>query len=84
MKKEAVKSVHGQETIGSAYRANNTEEMWDQFHSIVDGKYAEILSEKFGKDRTLESLIQYLKIDNMEPHVKISFFQICKLQMLEN
>ena len=50
MKKEAVKSVHGQETIGSAYRANNTEEMWDQFHSIVDGKYAEILSERCSID----------------------------------
>ena len=39
--------ISGQETIGSAERADDPKEMRDQFMSISDGMYADLLFEKF-------------------------------------
>ena len=55
--------IHGQETIGSAERSTNTDEMRDMFHSISDGGYANLLYEKFGKDRVEAELEEFLEYD---------------------
>lgn len=52
----------GNETIGSAERSSNVEEMRDQFHSISEGKYAGKLYELFGKDRVLKELEEFLSL----------------------
>ena len=51
--------LSGQETIGSAERSCNVEEMKDDFHSISDGQYAGILYDKFGKERVNKELDEY-------------------------
>ena len=43
--------ISGQETIGSAERSDDPKEMRDQFLSISDGMYANLLFEKFGQER---------------------------------
>ena len=53
----------GMETIGSAERSCNPEEMRDLFHTISDGEYAGILYDKFGKDRVEEELEDFLSFD---------------------
>lgn len=55
--------LHGMETIGSAARSCNTEEMRHFFHTISEGKYAQLLFEKFGKDRVTQELEEYLSHD---------------------
>ena len=55
--------VHGQETIGSAERSCSPDQMLEGFNSISDGQYAELLFEKFGKDRVLSELNSYLEHD---------------------
>merc|ERR1711904_146093 len=45
--------LHGVETIGSAQRSSNPEEMRQQFYSISDGAYANILFSNFTKDRVI-------------------------------
>lgn len=52
--------LHGQETIGSAERSCDVEEMRDLFHTISDGEYAEILYNKFGKERVEAELEEFL------------------------
>ncbi len=54
--------LHGMETIGSAERETDTQIMRDQFMAISGGKYAELLF-KFGKDRVLKELDEYLALD---------------------
>ena len=54
--------MHGIETIGSAERSCDPEEMNRQFHTISDGGYANILYSKFSKERVeseLQEFIQY-------------------------
>ena len=51
--------LSGQETIGSAERSCNVEEMKDDFHNISDGQYAGILYDKFGKERVNKELDEY-------------------------
>lgn len=53
----------GMETIGSAERSCNPEEMRELFHTISDGEYAGILYDKFGKDRVEEELEEFLSFD---------------------
>ena len=60
--------VHGMETIGSAERSCDPEEMRRQFHTISDGGYANILYANFTRDRVEKELEEFLKYD---------FFQRC-------
>lgn len=55
--------MYGQETIGSAERATDREEMRRLFYSITEGGYAAKLFELFGKERVEEELEEYLKFD---------------------
>ncbi len=55
--------MHGMETIGSAERATDVQEMRDQFHNISDGEYANLLYNHFGKKRVEDELEEYLALD---------------------
>lgn len=55
--------LHGQETIGSAERSCDKQQMRDTFFSIEDGKYSEKLFTTFGYHRVLEELNEFLKHD---------------------
>ena len=52
-----------QETIGSAERSSDVDEMRDMFHTISDGIYANLLYDKFGKNRVEEELNEFLAHD---------------------
>lgn len=56
----------GQETIGSAERATDKQEMKELFYTISNGEYANILFDKFGKDRVEQELTEYLSLDFFE------------------
>lgn len=60
--------IHGIETIGSAERSCDPEEMRKQFYSISDGGYANILFSNFTKQRVEQELDEFLKF---------KFFQRC-------
>ena len=53
----------GMETIGSAERSTNVDEMRDTFHTISDGGYAALLYRKFGKERVEAELDEFLNFD---------------------
>ncbi len=55
--------LHGMETIGSAERSCNPVEMRDLFFNISDGMYANILFDKFGRQRVEEELEEFLSHD---------------------
>tara|TARA_R110000868_G_scaffold83904_3_gene236851 strand:+ start:9746 stop:10597 length:852 start_codon:yes stop_codon:yes gene_type:complete len=55
--------LYGQETIGSAERSSNVEEMREMFYSIEDGKYCQKLFDLFGKDRVESELEEFLSHD---------------------
>jgi aspartyl/asparaginyl-tRNA synthetase len=55
--------MYGQETIGSAERSCDTQEMRNTFYSITDGGYAAKLFELFGKERVEAELDEFLKFD---------------------
>jgi aspartyl/asparaginyl-tRNA synthetase len=54
--------LFGMETIGSAERSCNIEEMRELFFTTSDGKYAELLFAKFGKQRVLKELDDFLSL----------------------
>jgi aspartyl/asparaginyl-tRNA synthetase len=54
--------MYGNETIGSAERSTSPEEMREEFYSISDGKYAELLFNLFGKDRVKKELDEFLAL----------------------
>jgi aspartyl/asparaginyl-tRNA synthetase len=54
--------LYGMETIGSAERSTNVNEMRDNFFSISDGQYSKLLFNAFGKDRVVAELDEYLSI----------------------
>ena len=54
--------LSGQETIGSAEREDNKEEMLKRFKTIMDGKYSEKLYELFGSERTDAEMKDYLDL----------------------
>ena len=60
--------IAGQETIGSAERSSNVDEMREQFHTISGGMYADLLFGQFGKDRVEKELEEFLSFD-MIPRV---------------
>ncbi len=53
----------GMETIGSAERATDVQEMKEQFYTISDGEYAKLLFDLFGKDRVELELFKFLSHD---------------------
>ena len=55
--------LHGQETIGSAERSCNANDMRANFHGISDGEYAKLLFSKFTKERVMKELEEYLALD---------------------
>lgn len=52
--------MHGHETIGSAERSTNVDEMRREFHAISGGEYAKKLFGLFGKKRVLQELDDFL------------------------
>ena len=48
------------ETIGSAERSCDKEEMKKQFLTISDGEYSQLLYDKFGKERVNEEMEEFL------------------------
>jgi aspartyl/asparaginyl-tRNA synthetase len=53
--------LYGQETIGSAERSCDIEEMRNNFYTIEDGKYSQKLFELFGKDRVEAELEKFFE-----------------------
>ena len=53
----------GMETIGSAERATDVQEMKEQFYTISNGEYAELLFNLFGKDRVELELFKFLSYE---------------------
>ena len=58
--------LYGQETIGSAERSCDVEEMKHNFYTIENGKYAAKLFELFGKERVEAELEQFLAMEFFE------------------
>jgi len=58
--------LSGMETIGSAERAVNIEEMSDRFKSISNGMYANTLYNHFGKERIDKELGEYFGLEFIE------------------
>lgn len=57
--------IHGIETIGSAERSTNADEMRDQFYNISEGHYAKTLFGHFTKPRVEKELNEFLSYDFM-------------------
>jgi aspartyl/asparaginyl-tRNA synthetase len=55
--------LFGQETIGSAERSCDVEEMRKMFYSIEEGRYSDKLFELFGKERVEKELEEFLSLD---------------------
>jgi len=55
--------MHGVETIGSAQRSTNVQEMKDMFYTISDGQYANILFSNFTKERVEQELNDFLNFN---------------------
>jgi aspartyl/asparaginyl-tRNA synthetase len=55
--------LYGQETIGSAERSCNVEEMRNNFYTIENGGYSAKLFELFGKDRVEKELEEFLSLE---------------------
>lgn len=55
--------IHGMETIGSAERSTDKAEMSELFHTISNGMYANILYDKFGKERVEKELSEFLSFN---------------------
>jgi len=55
--------LNGMETIGSAERSTDKQQMRDTFHTISDGQYAELLYKLFGKERVEKELEEFLEFD---------------------
>ena len=60
--------ISGQETIGSAERSSDPDEMIKMFHTISDGLYANLLYDTFGKNRVDKELEDFLSL-NFIPRV---------------
>ena len=58
--------LSGQETIGSAEREIDKDEMRKRFNTIMNGDYKEKLYELFGKERTDKELEDYLSFNFMK------------------
>ena len=58
--------IHGVETIGSAERSCDPNEMREQFYRISNGGYANILFSNFTKERVQKELEEFLEFDFFE------------------
>ncbi|MGC2310965.1 MAG: amino acid--tRNA ligase-related protein [Candidatus Babeliaceae bacterium] len=55
--------LYGMETIGSAERSTDKNQMRELFYTIKDGKYVQKLYEHFGKQRVDQELEEFLSFD---------------------
>ena len=55
--------LYGMETVGSAERSCNVDEMYELFHTISHGMYAKLLYNHFGKERVQKELDEFLSHD---------------------
>lgn len=55
--------IHGNETIGSAERSTDVNEMRNEFYTISEGKYAQKLFDLFGENRVEKELEEFLGLD---------------------
>jgi aspartyl/asparaginyl-tRNA synthetase len=55
--------LNGMETIGSAERSTDKEQMRDTFHTISNGEYANLLYKLFGKERVEKELEEFLNFE---------------------
>ena len=55
--------LDGKETIGSAERSTDKEQMRETFHTISNGEYAGLLFKLFGKERVEKELDEFLEFD---------------------
>jgi aspartyl/asparaginyl-tRNA synthetase len=53
--------ICGMETIGSAERSCNVDEMRKQFYEISDGEYCKLLFDKFTKERVEAELEKFFE-----------------------
>ena len=53
----------GMETIGSAERSTDKEQMRNTFYTISDGGYAQLIIDKFGRSRVEKELEDFLSFD---------------------
>jgi len=58
--------LYGMETIGSAERSCNVDEMRELFYSISDGQYAKLLFNHFGQLRVERELEEYFSLNTFE------------------
>ena len=58
--------LYGQETIGSAERSTNVDEMRKCFFNISNGEYSGLLFSAFGKERVIKELDEYLSLPMFE------------------
>ncbi len=54
--------LHGMETIGSAERSTDVKEMRNNFFTLSNGQYAQLLFNAFGEERVLAELDTYLAL----------------------
>jgi len=54
--------LYGIETFGSAERSCDPDEMREKFHTISNGQYSQTLFDKFGKDRVIAELDEFLSL----------------------
>ncbi len=55
--------LYGMETMGTAERSCNIDEMRDFFHTISHGMFAKLLFNHFGKERVIKELDEFLSHD---------------------
>lgn len=55
--------LSGMETIGSAERSCHVNDMRNRFETISEGQYAQILFDKFGKERVMNELNEFFQHD---------------------
>ena len=55
--------LFGMETIGSAERSTNVDEMKENFYTISNGEYSNLLFNHFGRKRVVDELEEYFSLD---------------------
>ena len=55
--------LNGMETIGSAERSTDKDQMRDTFYTISDGQYAQLIIDLFGRSRVEKELEDFLSFD---------------------
>ncbi len=55
--------LYGVETMGTAERSCDVDQMYTSFFSTSDGQYAQLLFDHFGKERVMHELEEFFKFD---------------------